>query len=428
MKPSLPIRSLTGLLLVLLPALAGAETLTLAGAVEAARARQPELARARQTTAAAAARVESSRAPLLPQVNASAGYGLGTNNVGGSPAGNSWDLDNRFSAGLSVNQLVWDFGSTWQRYRAAGASLEAQRENEATQLDLVLLNVRAAFFGARANRALVKVAEENLASQERHREQIEAFVSVGTRPAIDLAQVRADVANARLQLVQAQNAYAQSKAELNRAMGVAQSTDYEVADEQLPPLAEEDAPEERLVAVALDARPELESLRRQSEALGLQAKAASGGYWPSVGVSTGVTNAGSDLGEMGPNWSLGATLSWNLFAGGATRAQVRELEATRGATDAALLSQQQQVRLEVVNARLGLGAAKASVLAADEAVAASRERLRLAEGRYQAGAGSILELQDAQVAVTRAEGQAIQAAFSVSLARAQLVRALGTEG
>jgi outer membrane protein len=107
---------------------------------------------------------------------------------------------------------------------------------------------------------------------------------------------------------------------------------------------------------------------------------------------------------------------------------VRELEAGQSGIEAQLATQRQQVRLDVVKARLALVAAKASVDATAQALESSRQRQILAEARYQAGVGSILELQDAQFAVTAAQGQAIQAAFNVSLARAQLMRALGRDG
>jgi len=68
---------------------------------------------------------------------------------------------------------------------------------------------------------------------------------------------------------------------------------------------------------------------------------------------------------------------------------------------------------------------KEAVLAADEAVTNAKERLRLAEGRYQAGVGSIIELGDAQVAATTAQAQKVQADYNVSTARAQLLNALG---
>ena len=76
-------------------------------------------------------------------------------------------------------------------------------------------------------------------------------------------------------------------------------------------------------------------------------------------------------------------------------------------------------------ARLAVRAAKASLVAANEAETNAKEQLRLAEGRYAAGVGSIIELGDAQVAATTAQAQKVQADYNVSTARAQLLNALG---
>jgi outer membrane protein len=72
-------------------------------------------------------------------------------------------------------------------------------------------------------------------------------------------------------------------------------------------------------------------------------------------------------------------------------------------------------------------AGKAALSAAGEALVNAREQLRLAEGRYQAGAGSAIELADAQVALTTAAAQRVQADYNLAASRAQLLRALGRE-
>jgi outer membrane protein len=79
----------------------------------------------------------------------------------------------------------------------------------------------------------------------------------------------------------------------------------------------------------------------------------------------------------------------------------------------------------VDQARLAVRASRSSLGASGEALEAARERLRLAEARYQAGAGSIIELGDAQVAMTSAAAQRVRAQYDLSAARAQLLRALG---
>ena len=84
-----------------------------------------------------------------------------------------------------------------------------------------------------------------------------------------------------------------------------------------------------------------------------------------------------------------------------------------------------QVRVEVAQAQLQVRAAKATIAAVGEALFNSRERLRLAEGRYQSGVGNVIELGDAQVAVATAAAQSIQAEYNLATARAALLKALG---
>ena len=74
---------------------------------------------------------------------------------------------------------VWDFGTTLGRYQAASATAAAQQASERATMAQVLLNVRTAFFAARARKDLVTVAEETLTNQEAHLKQTEGFVSVG---------------------------------------------------------------------------------------------------------------------------------------------------------------------------------------------------------------------------------------------------------
>ena len=85
----------------------------------------------------------------------------------------------------------------------------------------------------------------------------------------------------------------------------------------------------------------------------------------------------------------------------------------------------QSVRLDVDQARLAVRASKAALAASGDAVTNARERLKLAEGRYQAGVGNAIELGDSQVALTSALAQQVQADQKLAAARAQLLRALG---
>src|SRR5262249_57569987 len=113
--------------------------------------------------------------------------------------------------------------------------------------------------GGRGRRDVVWVGDETLKNQITHQQQVEGFVRVGTRPEIDLALARLNVANARVQFITAQNNDRIAKAQLNQAMGLPQGTDYQVASEELPPLDIEDRPLPFLFDQALSTRPELTS-------------------------------------------------------------------------------------------------------------------------------------------------------------------------
>jgi outer membrane protein len=415
-----------------------ARVVTLAEVERAAVEQQPQMLVARAATDVAEGQADQARAPMLPQVTATAQYTRETANFVPRPGflpssfgsfgnlpGPSMTSYDFWSFGVGATQLIYDFGQTSQRYQVARRTADAQRASETATRLQVLFNVRRAYFNARAMKELVAVAQETLDDQNKHLLQVRGFVQAGTQPEIALAQQKANVANAQVQLVNAQNGYETAKAQLNQAAGLPQGTDYDVADEDLPPVKDEDQPLSTLVAEALASRPELATLDRQREADEAAVRSARGGYGPTLSATAGASTAGVSLGGLVPNWNVGLLLDWPIFQGGMTRAQVRTAEASLHGVEAQKALEELQVRLDVDAARLAVRAAKASMGAAQDAVDSAREQLRLAEQRYATGVGSIIELTDAQVTYTGAAAQLVQARYGLAAARAQLLAALG---
>lgn len=418
------------------PVSTSTRVLSLADAVATARTNQPQLAQSRANTAIARARADEFRAPILPQLTGTASYQRATANFvlrpGAVPSSintgaqaTSFDTFNFFTFGLQLSQYIWDFGLTTNRWNAAKVTVEAQQATEQASMLQAVLAVRTAYFAARAQKTLIGVGRDNLANQERHLQQVQGFVTVGTRPEIDLAQARTDRANAQVQLITAVNNYEITKAQLNQAMGVEQGTDYDVQDESLPPIEGEEQSADVLLEEAVRARPDLVSLQRQIEAQKLIVKSVKGGYGPLLTGNMALTDSGTDITRMGWNWNATVNLNWSLFQGLLTYSQVKENNALLNLYQAQLATLRQQVRVDVEQARLQVRAAKATLSASAEALANARERLRLAEARYRAGVGSIIEMGDAQVAMVTAASQSVQAEYSLATARSQLQRALG---
>jgi outer membrane protein len=410
------------------------DVITLESALKTAQQAQPQLRQARAQTDVARARADETRAALLPQVNATGLYqrstsnfvlrpGQNPNNTMGMPP--TFDTFNFWNFGITLTQQIYDSQQTIDRYRAARVNVESVAQTELFAALGVELGVRTSFFAARAQHSLVDVAKETLANQERRFQQVEGFVRVGTRPEIDLAQARTDRANAQVQLIRAEANYSAAKAQLNLAVGVERSTDFEIADETLPPVDVEDKDLDTLADEGRKARPDVVALERLVRAQELIIRSTWGGFGPTLSASMGLTDSGGDITNLAWNWNATLNVNWNLFGGLLTWSQVKEQKAQLASIKAQLDAARQQVRLDVETARLAVKAAKGSITAATEALINARERLRLAQGRYTAGVGNSLELSDSQLALTNAAAQKVQADFDLATARAQLLRALG---
>ena len=433
--------------------------LTFDEALRIARATHPQLQVAHAQSEVADARAYESRAALLPQVNGTASYQRTTNNSpsGGVPNTSStgsstatgtasntatststtpipgatgsnhsdFDTSNLFQFRVTATQLIYDFGQTTGKWKAAKVTARSQLDSEARTAQQVVYNVRAAYYNAAATYALVKVAQDGLTNQEAHLVQAQGFVRAGTQPEIALAQALTNRATARVALITAQNGHDVARAQLNQAMGVDGPIDYQVESPVAAPVADEDKSTDDLLPMAIKARPDLQSLADQIQAQEFTIGATRGAYYPALGAAMSLSDSGQALDNLAWNWYGLLQLSWPIFGGGITNQQVREARATASVLRGQYEIQRQQIRLDLEQARLAVRAAKASEEATHEAAVNAREQLRLAEGRYQAGVGNMIELGDAQVAMTTAAAQEVQAHFGLATARAQLVLALG---
>jgi outer membrane protein len=190
-------------------------------------------------------------------------------------------------------------------------------------------------------------------------------------------------------------------------------------------MPEETVPLDKLVDTALGDRPEYLSLQDHVRSAQELVASARGNFGPALSLNSTLSDRGAQLDRLVPNWSVGLGLSVNLFQGLGMAAQLDEAEANLSSALAQVDLERQQIRLEIEQAQLQVNAAAESLIAAEEALNSARERLGLAEGRYQTGVGNIIELGDAQLALTNAAAQKVQADFNVSAARAQLLKTLG---
>jgi outer membrane protein len=412
--------------------------LTLDAALALANAERPLVAAALADVRAAEARVREAEAPRWPSLNGTGAYALQTANFIARPGalpsslaaqrtGASFDLFGFWNFGLTASYVIWDFGAiAGNVFLVEVIVVGAEATLAATRGD-VELAVRTQFAAVGAQAALAEVARAAVEAAARREVQIARMVEVGTKPEVDLAQARSDRAAAQLKVVQAENAERQARSELLRVLGLRGDRPLALAGDPatlVPQVDGEDGPLDALLAES-GGRSELRVLGAQATSIDARRDAAWAAFFPSLGVATGFTTQGPALDALTWNVNGQLTLSWSIFSGFSTVALLSELDASRASLEAQRRERALTIEAEVRSAALAIRAAKAQRASASEVDRLSKERLRLAEGRYGVGVGTIIELSDAQAAAIDGASQRVQADFQLAVGRAQLLHALG---
>ena len=203
--------------------------------------------------------------------------------------------------------------------------------------------------------------------------------------------------------------------------------EFEIVGVTLAPIEAEDEPLDVLMKEALQQRPEMRVMSQRRRVQDFNVEAAEAGFWPTLAASSGLSWSGSERDALALDWYIGLSLSWTFYQGGRIDARLSEVEADRTVLDNQAILLRQQVRVEVEEAYLQVHSARARLTASHETVIQAQELLRLAEGRYFNGVGSVIELSDAQLTLTTARVNLLQAEYDLASARARLTTSLGRD-
>ncbi len=176
---------------------------------------------------------------------------------------------------------------------------------------------------------------------------------------------------------------------------------------------------------AVHNRAELHQLESLKSAASANLRAAKSGHLPILSGAASVGYADRDFPPTGNVWGVGLNLTMPLFSGFSTIEGVREANANLKSIDARLNNLRLQISKEVESSWLGVNESSARIASTDKEVAAADENRLLAEGRYQEGVGSIIEVTDAQSLAIEAQTSNIQARYDYYNALARLDRAMG---
>lgn len=418
--------------------------LTLKQAVETALAKNPGIQAAGDYAQAVEKGIAVARAGRLPHLSFSEGFTRGNNPVyvfGSLLTQRQFSaanfalgflnvpppLDN-FRTAFTAQMPLFDAGQT--RRRIENARLEAKGAHQS--LDRTRQEVIFRVIGAYLNEALarenVRVAETEVKSAQADLKRAKARQAQGQTVLSDVLSMQAHLAQAREDLIRARNAQAVAHAALNVAMGVDEAAPHTV----LQALKETQFPAGTLAeqqARALQSRPDyLRVLVGERQAKNGVASARAQ-FLPRVDLfSSWETDRQTFAGRGGNNWTAGATLSFDVFDGGARRARLAASHAQERMAQARRTAMASQVRLQVREAYLNMDAARQRVAVTRDAAAQAEESLRILQNRYGAGLATITDLLRAETMRTAAQENHLNALFDYRLAFAALDLSTGELG
>jgi outer membrane protein len=377
--------------------------LTLADAQKLALRNNPQIAVSRYSADAAAQIPREVGSALQPTLFGSVS-GTGADSGSRIAAGvlNNPVLYNHAGTGLTVNQLITDFGRTGNLVQSAKLRAQAQEQVVQTTRAQVLLQTDRAYFSVLRAQSVLKVAEQTVSARKLVADQVTTLAQSNLKSQLDVSFANVNLADAKLLLVSAQNDINSAFADLATAIGRPAQTDFTVNDEPMPGALPADV--SPFLREAIQKRPELSDLRLQEQAAERFEKAERDLWFPTIGV-TGTAGFApfGDPQISGRYGAIGVNVNVPVFNGGLFKARRSEAELRARAASQSVKDLENRVMRDVRVAYLNARTAFERVGLTAQLLDQAKLALDLAQSRYDLGLSSIIEVSQAQLNLTSAQ-------------------------
>jgi outer membrane protein len=418
-------------------------TLTLSQTVKIALETNPQRKAALADIKAASADVKEARSSLLPRIMFSE-----TATRGNDPVyvfGSKLRQQGFTTADFSLNTLntptpfgnfATRFGGTWNlfdsfaNWRTANRAVrvkEASTQQLARTEQEIVFRVVDSYYGVLLARKQLELGEQALktaqAILDRSNDRFESGVVVES----DTLSARVRLAVRKQELIRAQNNLALARAQLSTAMGISAEGEFEpseaLVEKSLPVTSLEEAEKS-----AVEMRPDLKRIGSEETAQQQSVSIAKSAFGPRVNAFADweADNPTFIAGSGGNNWMAGIEVQFDLFEGGAKRAQLSRERALQEKVASVKEMATDAVRLEVRRAYYEVDAARQQIEVARAAIAAAQESLRINQNRYESGLSTISDLLGAEEAARRSQTDYWEAVYRYHTSYANLELASGT--
>ena len=409
------------------------QPLTADDCVKVALKMSPSITKAKAAVTEASAGRQSAWSGLVPQVTAQGSYshtGPGSRYTYSSSQYGQISLGGgeSYSGSIVASQSLFDV-RTYTQVVQANKGLEAAKAGERGAKEQLVFNVKQAYYDVVRARRTVQAAQSQLEQSAEQEKRFQEMRRLGSISKADLLKIQIRLSQSKTDLLTAQNSEAVARANLCAVMGIDVNAPVEVGeevtfDEKHPNLAD-------LLVKAQRQRPDLVQARATFSGYKAAATLSRGQYLPRLSADAGYSYRDRKFPEDWPyvkeryGWNMGLSVSWTIFDGLVTHANIRTANARKAASEADLRAAQQSAEVEVKQAYLNYTLMVEKVKLARETLGGAEEDYRLTSEKQRLGAATTLDLLTSQATLTQARVQEASTLCDLKIAEAAIARAIG---
>ena len=378
------------------------EKLTLTEAEQIAVRNHPRIRAAVNLASAARAQVTQARSAYYPTVYGSltGAYAESNSRIAAGVLNNPIIYD-RYANGVTVSQLVTDFGRTHELVTSSNLRAQAEQESVVTSTADVLLQVDQSYFATLKAQSVLAVAEETVKARQLASDQVTELAKNKIRSDLDANFANVNLAQAQLLLIQSQNDLQSSFARLSATLGYSDQRVFRLADQPVPAAPPADV--SVLIQQALRDRPELVGQRFAVGSSESYAKAERDLKLPTVSALGAAGLVPYNQAPLAPRYAAaGFNVNIPIFNGHLFSSLQSEATSRAQAENQYLRDLQNQIVRDVQTAWLNANSAFQRLSVTERLLNQANQALDLAQSRYSLGLSSIIELSQAELNQTEA--------------------------
>ena len=337
------------------------------------------------------------------------------------------DRNSSGSVGLTFNYPLYTGGKNEANIRSSEygidiAGLTTERARETLKYDVI-----KAYFDALESRHTIDVNQDSVNYYDANLTNVQQLYSAGSKARIDVLRASVELSDARQTLIKSQNAYQVNLATLRNLMNIDRTEPLNLTDDFVYDTFDIDLAScvDYATRNRKDILADQYTLQQKEEAV----KVAEAGWKPTVNFSAGPTLSQtfepSSRSDGSYDLKAGVSANWDVFDSGVTRAQVDRAKADRDTAQLNLQKAQEDADLSVRTAYYNMREAEHRLDSTQDAVSEAEQDAYIAREKYRAGEGIMLDVIDAQRALSTARLNHISAQYDYARYKAQVVDEMG---